>query len=382
MNLNRIQISGFRKLKNIDIPMRPLMVMIGANSIGKTSFLDAYSLLSASANGGLNSKLTQFGGVNNLLTRGKSDSVKLFVDMKIPNNNPIEYTLELKPKATGYAISRETLTQQRDNKRQTPFKHIDSIDGDIRYYEIEKESLIRPNWVHDPLETSLFQVPKMFSQPEDLRHILGSVTQYHVLDVGPRAVVKLPQIMKPAELPGADGEDLIPFLYYLRESNTSRYDAIEDSLRAAFPSFEMLNFPPVSAGMLTLTWKDRDFQKPFYIHELSEGTLRFLWLVSLLHSPNLSSVTLIDEPEVSLHPELLNLLTALMREASERTQLIIVTHSDRLIRFLKPKEVVVMDSDDEGCATAMWGDTFDLEDWLTEYSLDEIWRMGRMGGRA
>jgi predicted ATPase len=91
---------------------------------------------------------------------------------------------------------------------------------------------------------------------------------------------------------------------------------------------------------------------------------------------------MIDEPKVSLHPELLGLLADLMREASARTQLIIATHSDRLIRFLEPKEVVVMDPDDDGLATATWADDLDIEKWMQEYTLDEVWRMGRMGGRA
>ena len=232
------------------------------------------------------------------------------------------------------------------------------------------------------METSLFQVPKMFREPEELRRILGSVTKYHALEIGSRAPVKLPQQMKPAELPGADGEDLVPFLYYLRESNRDRYEAIEDTLKAAFPNFESLNFPPVAAGMLAMTWKDKECKKPFFMQELSEGTLRFIWLVSLLHSPGLSTITLIDEPEVSLHPELLSLLADLMREASKRTQLIVATHSDRLIRFLEPKEVVVMDYDENGGTIAKWGDFLDLSEWLKEYSLDEVWRMGRMGGRS
>jgi predicted ATPase len=134
--------------------------------------------------------------------------------------------------------------------------------------------------------------------------------------------------------------------------------------------------------MLAMTWKDRKFDKPIYMNELSEGILRFLWLVSLLQSPNLSTVTMIDEPEVSLHPELLSMLSELMREASKRTQLIVATHSDRFIRFLKPEEVVVMDIDDAGCTTATIADSMDLDEWLAEYSLDEVWRMGRMGGRS
>jgi len=380
--INHIKIGGFRRLKDIDLPVRPLMVLIGANGVGKTSMLDAFSLLSASAAGGLNSKLSQFGGVASILTREKAGSVSLFVEMDVPGHNPLGYKLSLAPKGVGYAISREELSQYREGFNEA-FKHINSHDGDIRYFKIEEpRSLVRPNWEHNPLETSLFQVPKMFREPEELRRMLGSVTQYHALDVGPRAPVKLPQQMKPADLPGADGEDLIPFLYYLRESNHNRYEAIEDTLKAAFPSFESLSFPPVAAGMLTMTWKDRNYKKPFFMQELSEGTLRFIWLVSLLQSPGLSTVTMIDEPEVSLHPELLSLLADLMREAAQRTQLIVATHSDRFIRFLAPREVVVMDSDDDGDTTTTWGDSLDLDEWLEEYGLDEVWRMGRMGGRS
>lgn len=131
-----------------------------------------------------------------------------------------------------------------------------------------------------------------------------------------------------------------------------------------------------------MTWKDRNFTKPLYMNELSEGTLRFLWLTALLQSPSLPAITMIDEPEVSLHPELLSLLAEMMREASARTQLIVATHSDRLIRYLRPEEVVVMDADEEGLTTATWADELDLEKWLDEYTLDEVWRMGRMGGRA
>ncbi len=379
--INRIKISGFRRLLEIDLPVRPFMVLIGANGVGKTSFLDAFSILSASASGNLNQILSQSGGVANLLTRGMSNELSFIVDMEIPDYEPLKYQLILTPKSAGYAISKEVLSQ-RQKGHSEPFKHIDSTDGDIRYYEIDKNQLVRPDWEHNPLETSLAQVPKMFRQPEELRRILATATQYHVLDVGPRAPVKTPQPMKPATLPGSNGEDLVPYLYYLRESDGDRFDLIIDTLRTAFPDLEELNFPPVAAGMLSMTWKDRKFSEPIYINELSEGTLRFLWLVSLLQSPHLSTITLIDEPEVSLHPELLSLLADLMRETAKRTQLIVATHSDRFIRFLKPEEVVVMDIDEQEFATATWADSLDLDRWLAEYSLDEIWLSGRMGGRA
>lgn len=379
--LNRIKISGFRRLNEVDLPMRPFMTVIGANGVGKTSLLDAFSVLSASASGNLNATLSRLGGITSVLTRDKGEDISFVVDMTVPGHRPLEYEIQLTPNTNGYAISREILSQERDGYPE-PFKHIDSSNSDIRYYEIESNRLVRPDWEHNPLETSLAQVPKTFRQPEELRRILATTTQYHALDVGARAPVKLPQPMKPATLPGPDGEDLVPYLYYLRETDRNRFDLILDSLIAAFPNFKDVSFPPVAAGMLAMTWSDRRFGKPFYMNELSEGTLRFLWLVSLLQSPNLSMVTMIDEPEVSLHPELLSLLADLMREASRRTQLIVATHSDRFIRFLKPEEVVVMDIDEQGYTTATWADSLDLDHWLEEYSLDEVWQMGRMGGRS
>ena len=382
--IERIKIGGFRRLREVNLEVRPFMVVIGANGVGKTSFLDAFSVLSSSASGNLNNALSLFGGIENILTRGKSVELSFSVDMDIPQYQPLNYELRLSPSSTAYSIQREILSQ-RHERHVLPFLHIDSSGSDIRYYEMGGKvpsGLVRPNWEHNPLETSLAQVPKMFREPEELRRILATATQYHALDVGPRAAVKMPQPMKPATLPGPNGEDLVPYLYYLRESDRNRFDSIVDSLRSAFPGFEELAFPPVAAGVLAMIWKDKNFRKPMYTNELSEGTLRFLWIISLLASPSLSTITMIDEPEISLHPELLSLLADLMREAAKRTQLIVATHSDRFIRFLKPEEVVVMDVNEDGCSTVAWADSLDLDEWLADYSLDEVWRMGRMGGRA
>jgi predicted ATPase len=222
----------------------------------------------------------------------------------------------------------------------------------------------------------------MYREPETLRQQLASCSFYKAweLNLSPQSPIRLPQSMQPATLPGAKGEDLVSCLYYLRETDPNRFEIIQDTLAAAFPNFERLSFPPVAAGTLAMTWKDRNFSHPFYMHQLSEGTLRFLWLITLLQSRDLSAVTLIDEPEVSLHPELLQLLADAMREASQKTQLIVATHSDRLLGFLKPHEVLVCDSED-GLATLSWADSIDLEHWLKDYSLDELWAMNIIGGR-
>jgi predicted ATPase len=377
-----LEVKGFRRLYDINIPLRPLTIMIGANGVGKTSLLDVIDLLAVSANAGLNKRISTLSGVNALLTIDKAKDILFGIDMQASGNGPLKYKLELEVTGTAYGVASEQLSQLRDTTDVSPFLHIDSHFSDVKYHDVESHKFIRPTWDHNPLESSLSQVPKMFKQPEDFRKRLGSSTFYHVLNVGARAPVRLPQPLRPAELPGKDGEDIVSCLFYLRETDRDAYDAVEDALRSAFPGFERLDFPPVAAGTLAMTWKDKNFSTPLYMHQLSEGTLRFLWLVALLQSPGLASVTLLDEPEVSLHPELLSQLADLFREASTRSQIIVATHSDRLVKFLNPDEVLVMDLNEEGTTSAQWADTLDLAKWLEEYTLDEIWRMGRMGGRA
>jgi predicted ATPase len=376
-----LKVDGFRRLCGIDLELRRLSVLIGANGSGKTSLLDVFSLLAASAQSKLREKLSELSGLPAIMTSGRTDGIALGLSMEVASHEPLKYELRIAPMGTAYTLESETLTQRRTAAPE-PFKHIDSHGASVRYYEVEERSLVRPTWAHDSFETSLAQVPKMFRDPEEFRRQLASSTFYHVLNVDPRSPVRLPQPVRPASLPGKDGEDLIPCLYYMRETDRQRFEAVEDALRAAFPGFERLDFPPVAAGTLAMTWRDHHFPGGFYTHQLSEGALRFLWLTTLLQSPGLTAVTLIDEPEVSLHPELLSLFAELLREASQRSQIIVATHSDRLVRFLRAEEVVVMDIGEDGLASTTWADKLDLERWLEEYSLDEVWRMGRLGGRA
>lgn len=379
--IERIGIEGFRRLEDVNIEMRPVMALIGANGVGKTSFMDALSLLADSARGTMNRRINEMGGAAEVITRGSREDVVLRADMGVANYEPLEYCLCVVPQGQGYAITTETLSQSRAGYEE-PFKHIESQFGDIHFFDPDRRGLVRPSWEHDPSESSLSQVPKMFQEPEEFRRTIGSFAQYRPIDIGHRAPVKMPQQLRPAVSPGPNGEDLGPFLYNLRESDRTKYEAIEDALRVAFPGFESLSFPIVAAGMISPTWKDKAYRNPFYMHQLSEGTLRFLWLVALLQSPGLTTVTMVDEPELSLHPELLSLLADLMREASQRTQIIVATHSDRLIRFLDPHEVVVMDVEEGGSTKMTWADKLDLDEWLADFSMDEVWQMGALGGRA
>ena len=379
-----LAIHGFRRLYEVRFPLRDLSVMIGANGTGKTSVLEVLSLLANSAQGKLSEFISDLSGLGGVLTYDRAQELRLGISMAVPVYEPLKYSLTLKPQGVAYLISDEELSQLSQGRKshEKPFLHIDSHGPDVKYYEAVQKKLQRPNWEHKPLETSLSQVPKMFREPEDFRNRLSSSTFYHVLNVDPRSPVRLPQPMRPSTLPGRNGEDLVSCLFYLRETDRNRFEAVEDALHTAFPLFERLDFPPVAAGTLALAWREAGFSKPLFMHQLSEGTLRFMWLATLLQSPGLTALTLLDEPEVSLHPELLSVLADLLREASSRTQLIVATHSDRLIRFLQPNEVLLMDSDEDGMSTVKWADELDLDNWLKDYTLDELWSNGRLGARA
>lgn len=379
----KLKVDGFRRLCGVDIDFtdRPLCVVIGANGSGKTSLLDVFSLLAATAQGRLREKINDLSGLSAILTNGKRARLSLGVSTASEDAaDNFRYELRLLPQRNLYTVESESLIGVTANKQS--FTYLDSSTGETHYYDLDSGKLEKPTWAPNRLETSLSQVPKHLELPEHFRSHMESSVYYHTLDVGARSPVRLPQPMRPASLPGTNGEDMVTCLYEMREADPDRFDAVQDALRAAFPGFERLNFPPVAAGALAMLWRDRNFPPGFYPYQLSEGALRFLWLVTLLRSSELPEVTLLDEPEVSLHPELLAILADLLREASQRSQIVVATHSDRLVRFLNPNEVMVADFAEDGLTKLTWADSLDLDRWLTEYTLDQVWAMGRLGGRA
>lgn len=379
---SRLAVKGYRRLRDIDLRLRPLNVLIGANGVGTSSVLDVFDLMASSASASLESSITESGGMSSLLTaNGQATDIAMSLQMDQDSAAPLDYAIKLTSKGYGYEISHESLVQRRAVKSTVPFKYIDSTGSRIRYQHNGR--FVEPNWGYRWLESSLSQVPKMYREAENFRGMLADTSEiYHGLEVGRRAPVRMPQALSPARTPGTNGEDLLSCLYTLRETERDRFEAVEDTLKAAFPAFQRLEFPPHAGGLLTLGWRDENFTRPIYANELSEGTLRFIWLATLLQSPGLPRVVLIDEPEVSLHPEMLRLLADLMREASDRAQLIVATHADRFVRFLSPDELLVCDGDEQGGMTVNWADQLDLEGWLDEYSLDQLWGMGQLGARS
>jgi predicted ATPase len=380
MRLSSLHIQGYRCLVNVVVALRSPMILIGPNGSGKTAFLETLTLLRDAAEERLNDALAERGGITDVLFAGGAESLTIGASALEADQPEIEYKLEIAQRGVGYVIRHESLSQQRDPAMATPHFYVQSVPGRVRYFDPNSRRLEAPTWEYKELETALAQVPRMFREPEGFRRMLHETVLYDHVDVSRRAIIRLPQDLRPVSLPGPNGDDLYAALYNLRAADAPSFERIEEALQAAFPRFRKLEFPLVGAGKATLAWYQEGFTKPFYPNQLSEGTLRFIWLASILLSPQLPAITLIDEPEVSLHPELLKILAGLIREAAQRTQLIVATHADRLIRWMEPSEVAVVDKEEDQTQIT-WADKLDLAEWLKKYTLDELWLMGELGGR-
>ena len=387
MKLSALDVKNYRSLVNVKLPLRDLMVVIGPNGAGKTALLEIFQLLQQGSQQELGSFLEAQGGFQAVLSHQKMAGesphlqVKIEIDVQSEQTDaPMIYQFRLRSRQVGYAVGPEWLTWQQDPQAEKPLVYFRALPTLFRYADPATRKWVQPDWDRNYSELGLAQIPKMDREPEALRSMLANTQHYSSLDVSPRAVVRLPQALMPTTRPGPNGENLYSALYNLRASHHDVYERIETLLEQGFPGFERLEFPVVGAGQVTLTWHDRDNREPLYPNQLSEGTLRFLWLATTLLATPEPALLLLDEPEVSLHPELLKLLAALLQDASARSQIVVATHSPDLIRWLQPEEVLIADKE-KGATRLTWADDLDLDEWLTEYTLRDLWLMGNLGGR-
>jgi len=386
MKFTELHIEGYRSLVDVSLLLRPLTVMIGPNGSGKTALLEVFQLLQNAAQEKLAEAVEGLGGEDAVLSKMPKAPGRLRVALTMDvessrSPEPMHYRFELAPRGVGYSIPFERLEWQWDLEASKPYRYIDAHYEEIRYADPDTQgSMIRPTWDYHTLELAMAQAPRMYEEPETLRNPLVKTRFYSSLDVGTRSVVRLPQALTPTVRPGPNGENLYSALYNLRASHPDVYTRIEEILQICFPGFLHLEFPLVGAGQVTMAWHQADVTEPLYPNQLSEGTLRFLWLAAILLSPDIPPITLIDEPEVSLHPELIKFLAGLLQDAAMRGHLIVATHSPDLVRWLQPDEVLVLDKL-EGQTQVTWADSLDLDAWLEEYTLRDLWLMGTLGGR-
>ena len=208
---------------------------------------------------------------------------------------------------------------------------------------------------------------------------------YHFLDTGPRSPIKRIGDLDDNRLLREDASNLAAFLYMLSKQHPTAYDQIRKTVRLAAPYFDDFALRPreLNEDQIRLEWCHNGSDAYFNASSLSDGTLRFISLTTLLLQPESlrPTVILLDEPEIGLHPCAIELLASLLRRASIKSQVIVATQSPILVDHFEPDDVLVAGR--VGGATKLRRlDSEQLKAWLDDFSLGELWEKNHFGGRA
>ena len=370
--LQKITVKGFKSIHAlVDFEMRSLNVLIGANGAGKSNFIGVFRFLAALTGDNFPVDVQNWGGPDALLHYGRKVT------------DAMEFEVYFAPEsgvANGYKV---TLAPTQDN----------------RLIFTREQSWI--NGRYGPNSYSLgagHDVAKVTSDEVDRsknvsRYVAGKLKvwrQYHFHDTGDRAAVK--QVHQANDTLRLK-PDAATLAAYLRKLKTTpfwepSYQRIVETIRLAAPffgDFVIREEEPdgVAATAVELEWTERGRpDTPWKAHVLSDGTLRFICLATLLLQPPalMPDIILIDEPELGLHPYAINLLAQMLKRAAETKQVIVSTQSVELLNAMSPEDVVVAGREN-GATTLKRLDPADLTDWLEDYSLGELWKRNVLGGR-
>jgi len=395
IEINRIKIHGFKSLKEIGFEMRPLNVLIGPNNGGKSTFLEFFEFLSKAAHEELQNVMAKGGGFLSLLFAGYADSeseeskkISWEIDFTaLPGSKQeksFSYKVTLAPSFPFFRktqVVAEWLNERnlREEKRTVASLPPPPSKGLF---------LGKPEAELEEGELIVAQAPKELIERFSRDYMRSwAIYKFSTENVPFCSPLRGEQSLKAGVKISPDGGNLASVLLNMREQGKYRdaYNEIIKTLRVAFPTFKDLHFPcEVSEGRITLRWEGSEFKREFPMHVLSDGILKFLCLTTLLLSPDPPDLILIDEPEIGLHPGLIDLVREMLVAASERTQLIVATHSPQLVTRLKPEDIVVVEKEDGATVFKRVPQRLtpeELESWLKDFTLAELWLTGVIGGR-
>ncbi|HEX8391020.1 MAG TPA: AAA family ATPase [Longimicrobium sp.] len=363
------------------VDLLPLNVFIGPNGSGKSNFLEALSLLRASATD-LAAAIRGGGGFEEYRWKrsGPDEPVYLGVTVGQPAEKPpLRLTLALIGKESRVSIFGEIL-------------EVVTASGDVPLYDrhmekaLYKRTAAQPGAMYDSLridQSIIAQLRDPESHPEltFLYDVFRNISLYHELNVARKSPVRLPQ---PTDLPAdillPDGSNLGLVLHGATMTARNRRNLLIH-LKTFYPRTENLSSQIYGSTIQPfLEEVDGSVVPPT---RMSDGTLRFLCLLAILCNPDPPPVIAIEEPELGLHPDIMPTVAELLLSASERSQVFVTTHSDALVGALthKPETVLVCERSDDS-TTLRRLDSEELASWLEKYTLDELWRMGEIGGNS
>jgi predicted ATPase len=211
---------------------------------------------------------------------------------------------------------------------------------------------------------------------------IDSYRVYHFHDTSDTAGVKGTADVEDHRVLSPQAENLAAFLYWMQQKKPDHFANIEDTVRQIAPFFDEFRLEPsrLNESKIRLAWKEKGSDAYFNASSLSDGTLRFICLSTLLLQPDLPSMLLLDEPELGLHPAAVALLADLLTSAATRTQVIVATQSVTLVNHFSPDSVWTVNREDHQSVFKHLASA-DMTAWLDDYALGELWEKNVLGAR-
>ncbi len=353
--ITRLVLRGYKSIAECDIELGRLNVLIGANGAGKSNFIGFFRIIQRILDQQLQLMVGEMGGPDALLHFGRKTTEELHAELYFGNNG---YRFTLRPTEDNRMVfSREALWWNQHGDWRPRSGHFET------YAEEQK----RKTRIYD------FVVPAM-----------RSWRVYHFHDTSRSAFVKQVHGINDNEYLREDARNLAAFLYRLKQLHETYYKRIVKAVQLVAPFFGDFYLRPSveNKEKIQLEWTETGQDVPFTASALSDGTLRFICLATVLLQPEefMPAAIIIDEPELGLHPYAITVLAGLMKRASARHQLIVSTQSVELVNEFNAEDLIVVDR--AGAASTLKRlDTEALSEWLEEYSLGELWKKNLLGGR-
>ncbi|MBI5527845.1 MAG: AAA family ATPase [Deltaproteobacteria bacterium] len=382
MKIHRLRISGFRSLKDVTWAPGGLNVLIGPNGTGKSNVLRCLDLISASARGELGKWVQRSGGIDPLVWDGKAGEIALKIEF---GKDSYAFDLQRLGRTSLYRIRHEELVGQRVTAR--------GRTGVLSYLERQDRSIADRGAIGNRLrgqdvstsaeETalSLFRRPlRGEGLPWVLQTKLADWRVYHDVNVFADSPVRGPVVARSEKRIEPDGGNLVSVLHTLYTGDREFKKDIDAAMRAAFgDDYDELLFPPAADQRIQLRVRWKSLRREQSAADLSDGTLRFLFLLTVLASPAPPSLIAIDEPETGLHPSMMPVVAEYAADASDRAQIIFTTHSAQFLDAfgdVKPVTTVLKWRDGETVLKTIEGK--EIEYWLKEYSLGTLFKSGEL----
>ncbi|MDE0217693.1 MAG: AAA family ATPase [Spirochaetaceae bacterium] len=367
--------------------LRGLNVLIGPNGSGKSNLIEALELLS-DAPRNLAANVRVGGGSAEWLWKGlpRTESTELDVVLSegTPTGRPLRYRLVFTPVQGRLEIVDESIEELEPEpskpdvyfyyrfQRGNPMLNVLDHEGN-RF----RRSLQRQDLLPDQSVLAQRKDPDQYPEVTWTGGRFGAILTFREWTFGRECPLRQPQ---PADLPEdrllPDSRNLALVLNHIEHSGSSRMNEL---LRQFFPRFERIS-TKVSGGTVQFYLHESGFSAPIPATRLSDGTIRFVALLATLLSPSPPPLVCIEEPELGLHPDAVALLADLLIEASERMQLVVTTHSDALVSALTGHPDAIVACERIGPGTVLRRlEPEKLAEWLDEYRLGDLWRMGELG---